>query len=44
MQKEKASSSENYVVGQAKSKILQHAKEKNEFHLIFFGSTNLKKS
>ena len=28
------------VVEQAKSKMLQHAKEKNEFHLIFFGSTN----
>ena len=40
MQKEKASSSENCVVEQAKRKMLQHAKEKNEFHLIFFGSTN----
>ena len=40
MQKEKASSSKNCVFEQANSKMLQHVKEKNEFHLIFFGSTN----
>ena len=29
-----------YVVEQAKSKILQHAKEKNDFHLTALASTN----